>query len=264
MGAEYFVTSAAGASLEDAFSDAVHAARHEYGHGGYTGTLAEKGSFIVIDRTLRSLSDACAYAESLYDDPRLDKWGAAGAIPYLKDQAPASTRTVRVTVTVPGPELTEQAIWDAVTAKAPGRKGETITTVRIHQPWNNDDLPPIEPKWRTTAQRTKGEAVTRYYWSDSRGTPLAGGEGYASLADARKALVDHVAQVTDRSLMLPLRSVTYGIVAVTRRDDGADLTQVSRELVSTKVTAEVTYTTPAPVPAHSQPDGWVLFGWASS
>lgn len=265
MGAEYFTTSALGASPEDAFRDAVREALHECGHGGYTGTIAEKGSFTIIDRTLRSLSDAFAYAETLSSDPRVDdKWGDAGAIPYIKDQAPAKTRTARVTVTVPGPEVTHQSITEAITAKAPGRAGEKITNVRLAASWREDDLPATEVKWRTDAERTKGEAVTRYYWSDSRGAPLAGSAGFATLAEARKALIDHVAKVTTNTSMLPLRSVEYGIVAVVRREDGSDLTRVRRELVSAKVTAEVTYTTPAPLPTQATPDGWVFFGWASS
>jgi len=48
MAATDFQTTAKGATAAAAFNRAVADARHEYGHGGYTGTIAEKTSFIEI------------------------------------------------------------------------------------------------------------------------------------------------------------------------------------------------------------------------
>jgi hypothetical protein len=42
MGASYFQETIKGANLATAFDEAVRQARWEHGHGGYTGTLAEK------------------------------------------------------------------------------------------------------------------------------------------------------------------------------------------------------------------------------
>lgn len=51
MGAETFVTTRFafdGITARQAFKDAQEEARHDYGHRGYTGTVAEKHSFIEL------------------------------------------------------------------------------------------------------------------------------------------------------------------------------------------------------------------------
>jgi len=66
----------------DAFSEAVADARHEYGHGGYTGTLAEKNKCVFISK-VKTQKEATDLADKLIDDcdERIDdKWGPAGAI----------------------------------------------------------------------------------------------------------------------------------------------------------------------------------------
>lgn len=47
MGADQFFTRANGATAKEAFSEAVEEAQWEHGHGGYTGTIAEKHSFVM-------------------------------------------------------------------------------------------------------------------------------------------------------------------------------------------------------------------------
>lgn len=84
MGAETFFTHAAeGDTAEAAFKAAVEQAQYDYGHAGYTGTIAEKDSFTVIETGAANLSVAEEKADALLrdDDPRIsDKWGPAGAI----------------------------------------------------------------------------------------------------------------------------------------------------------------------------------------
>ena len=48
MGAEEFFQVEAGKDAREAFNRAVEQAQWEHGHGGYSGTLAEKGSFIEL------------------------------------------------------------------------------------------------------------------------------------------------------------------------------------------------------------------------
>ena len=52
MGATNFMTTAKGKSLDDAFDAATDQARFYYGHGGYTGTIAEKETVMEV-RTMR-------------------------------------------------------------------------------------------------------------------------------------------------------------------------------------------------------------------
>ena len=51
MGASQFITVAKGRTAEDAFRAAREEALYEDGHGGYTGTIAEKRGFVMIDDT---------------------------------------------------------------------------------------------------------------------------------------------------------------------------------------------------------------------
>jgi hypothetical protein len=81
MGSIDFCTRVKNRSAKRAFNEAVKNAKHNYGHGGYTGTIAEKSDFVIIkvpaDTTVRD------YINKLFDDddsPIADKWGPAGAI----------------------------------------------------------------------------------------------------------------------------------------------------------------------------------------
>lgn len=78
MGAENFTTRAKGATAEEAFANACAAARHEYGHGGYTGTIAEKHSFVRLG-SAATWGEAFRLSDDLLDDVD-DKWGPAGAL----------------------------------------------------------------------------------------------------------------------------------------------------------------------------------------
>jgi hypothetical protein len=79
MGAQDFYTTAKGKTARDAFTKAVAQAQYNYGHAGYTGTIAEKSEFVMLP--LPADKDAVDYAYEIIgkDDPRVcDKWGPAG------------------------------------------------------------------------------------------------------------------------------------------------------------------------------------------
>jgi hypothetical protein len=100
MGADNFVSIVTGESARAAFDAAVEGAQYDYGHAGYTGTIAEKGSEGFVSFEVPALSgadDATAYrwAEGVLSpdtyqqrDPVLqkitaavdDKWGPAGHV----------------------------------------------------------------------------------------------------------------------------------------------------------------------------------------
>ena len=83
MGAYEFETVASGNTVEDAFDGARSDAQWEHGHGGYTGTIAEKHSFVIVSPVPLSTDEAYELADNLlYADADIsDKWGPAGAIP---------------------------------------------------------------------------------------------------------------------------------------------------------------------------------------
>lgn len=83
MGAYDFITYSADVEVEEAFKTAVAEAACAHGGNGYSGTIAEKHEFTVIDAAPRPLAEAVALARELLadDDHRIDdKWGPAGAI----------------------------------------------------------------------------------------------------------------------------------------------------------------------------------------
>lgn len=86
MGASPFITVAHGSTVQRAFNEAVESASFEEGHGGYTGTIAEKNSFVRIELP----KDTKPYEEANRlineDDGRIsDKWGPAGVFELGKD-----------------------------------------------------------------------------------------------------------------------------------------------------------------------------------
>jgi hypothetical protein len=92
MGAVPFMNVSTGTTPEEAFGSAVQQARYEDGHGGYSGTIAEKHSIVVIKHpshlggtTLPTSAEVKAFANKLIEDndERIDsKWGPAGCIEF--------------------------------------------------------------------------------------------------------------------------------------------------------------------------------------
>ena len=91
MGACDFKNFSVGENAEQAFRSCVEEAQYDHGHAGYTGTIAEKNDFVMIDLPDSiDKSDMPAineFAEKLIDDEdeRVDdKWGPAGCIETSK------------------------------------------------------------------------------------------------------------------------------------------------------------------------------------
>ncbi len=86
MGGSTFFDVRGGTDASDAFRLVTEEARYEYGHGGYTGTVAEKTRFVTIacpgvkDR-LPTVAEVADLFDRLVEagDRRIDdKWGPAG------------------------------------------------------------------------------------------------------------------------------------------------------------------------------------------
>lgn len=85
MGATTFVQYATGETAEAAFAAAVAKAQYDYGHSGYTGTIAEKHDFILLPLSDERRAELNEYPYSFsyaFNDPDWDKvddkWGPAG------------------------------------------------------------------------------------------------------------------------------------------------------------------------------------------
>jgi len=82
MGACTYTVKQDGPTMMDAFRAAQDQARYEHGHGGYSGTIAEKTAVVVVG-TVDTLEAAYDLADRLLaaDDSRIsDKWGPSGCI----------------------------------------------------------------------------------------------------------------------------------------------------------------------------------------
>ena len=80
MGAQEFNAMAEGKNASAAFNKAVSEGQDECGHGGYTGTIAEKHNFAMFTKTPMPADEALKLVEKLRegDDPQYnDKWGPA-------------------------------------------------------------------------------------------------------------------------------------------------------------------------------------------
>ena len=81
MGAHSFIDRAKGRNAREAFDTLVDQAAWENGHGGYTGTIAEKSEFVMIPLNIIEAAEATAERLIREGDPRIeDKWGPAGCI----------------------------------------------------------------------------------------------------------------------------------------------------------------------------------------
>lgn len=91
MGATNFWHTANGKTPEEAFRNARQEARYEHGHGGYSGTIAEKNSFVLAKPPAGTdPNEFCRLIEnegvpSLVETYN-DKWGPAVCVPLGGDR----------------------------------------------------------------------------------------------------------------------------------------------------------------------------------
>ena len=96
MGAESFLVRETGSTLLEAFQKAVRQAQWEYGHRGYSGTIAEKSAVreVLAPSTMGSDEEKIAWAISLLHDEITDqnlcwiedKWGPAAALRLTNEE----------------------------------------------------------------------------------------------------------------------------------------------------------------------------------
>ena len=87
MGAAIFIHGEHGKDAKEAFYRAQEKAAYDHGHSGYTGTIAEKDSFVMIPLPAGKKPEE--YVNELLDnqDDRIDdKWGPAGCLDLGKSK----------------------------------------------------------------------------------------------------------------------------------------------------------------------------------
>jgi hypothetical protein len=81
MGACDFETKVSAKTAREGFSRLVDNARHDFGHAGYTGTIAEKHSFQMVTPKDGESPEDCV-RRCMEDDDHFcqDKWGDAACV----------------------------------------------------------------------------------------------------------------------------------------------------------------------------------------
>lgn len=88
MGAERFDHYQKGADVKSAFAAATEEAAYEYGHRGYTGSLAEKNEFEIRNEGKPlTMKESEAFADKDLEDNDHDKWGPAWAVAIRPDDS---------------------------------------------------------------------------------------------------------------------------------------------------------------------------------
>ena len=127
-----------------AFNEAVANARHESGHGGYTGTIAEKSSFVIRNRAERTYDEAQDFAQD--DAGNNDKWGPAFAIPVVEEKV-LGTQELDITVAAPNDTVAVRQAQDPqVALKGKAKPGViyTISIVRMPVQLTQSGVPEFE------------------------------------------------------------------------------------------------------------------------
>lgn len=247
MGATTFREFQAGSDVKDAFSEAVSDARYMSGAGGYSGTLAEKGSYVVITTERRlgpHAADDLARRLIAGGDPRIaDKWGPAGAIAVYPSEE--TTRTVTVKTRLTGDQVNDA--YNAVRKATTLRDDETIDGVTITSCTNPKRSRTVSPG----SKATYDVVAIADHQVETLGT-------YPSLGEAKKALTQLSREAQARSLThYPSGRPTELRV----QQSPGTLPTVLVTLTACTVTAEVTIV--CETVADTRPDGWLFFGSAS-
>lgn len=90
MGAEVFTNVGRGKTVKQAFNTLVEEAQYDYGHAGYTGTIAEKSEYkSASSKVFASKQEALDFADKLLEDGNHwcdDKWGPAAYVSFKDDK----------------------------------------------------------------------------------------------------------------------------------------------------------------------------------
>ena len=85
MGATTFYNVENAETANLAFEQAKSEALYYHGHGGYSGTIAEKTHYTIASSQPLTKCKARELAESLINTSYVDKWGPAGCIEIIND-----------------------------------------------------------------------------------------------------------------------------------------------------------------------------------
>lgn len=247
MGATSYEVYVAGANPATCFDKAVKDAQHESGHGGYTGTIAEKNGsgFRKYPTGPLPIAAARELANSLMDEEvdeapldLTDKWGAANAIPVAPDSA---FRTKHKTLYL---NVKEEGYLEPVKLAQERMKAATISNVEV-----------LEDKRRTKVESHRAKKRVTEWLVEDRFAHVVGREDTCPKAIA---LAKRLAGESHDSTGAPAEYTVKGIIVGGGSPHYATYRQVQ---ISRKVRLKVTYV--EQVRRDPAPVGWLFFGYAS-
>lgn len=98
MGGTTFYTKAEGKNPKEAFERAVKEAKYEYGNRGYTGTIAEKDDFVVIDCPKEMMHSHYASYLIKENDPRISNNNSPAGCIFIESLRDAEEEEAEHTV----------------------------------------------------------------------------------------------------------------------------------------------------------------------
>lgn len=122
-GADSFMNYGRGTDAKAVFRDLLSDAKYESGHGGYSGTIAEKSSFVMRSSTPMTMTEAQQFIHK--DIERNDKWGPAFAVPVASIKIEDS-KEYTVQVKARDQRTAAELGKEAIAAKGRAKAGTTI------------------------------------------------------------------------------------------------------------------------------------------
>lgn len=237
MGASTFIDAGRGSNANRVFTSLVQEAQYEYGSRGYTGTIAEKDSFVMATRDIMTKRQALEYAEKHIND--YGKWDSAGCVAFA-DSKVVAEKEFEVTVRAKN-RLEAQ---DLVRKKMEGGRKRAGTVIEV----SITDVAKTSPG---------GKKKLKIHPSD--------GEVYFSIQNSKGDILSHNKFKTKKEAMDYLKGqivyfekdTLYQIVKV--QSQGGLSFQESSKLPTFTVKGKRMQKKPS-----TKIEGFVFFGWASS
>ena len=239
-GGQDFVNFVEVPDVARAFKEVVTNARYEHGHGGYSGTIAEKGSYRIRQDAPMGRVEAYRFVDK--DINNNDKWGPAFAVP-VGETKPGTTKKVTIKVQASHRHYVIEKATDALMEKfkAPGKS--VSVKIGAFQVLKAGKLPEIlATKGTQDGYRVRSNTLHEYSLK-----PM-----YASRAEAIAALKEYLLREK------PTKGAQYTIEKF-KVLDVLTIGDTSKTEDTYEVEAEVTVSS-----TSSKIIGWIFYGVASS
>jgi len=230
------------------FRELVDHARHESGHGGYSGTIAEKPGFKIRSRTPMSMAAARNFVDK--DIDKNDKWDDAFAVP-ISESKDLGSQDIEIVVEASSEQEATQLAQSPDTALKGKAKPGVDYSIRLMGPavkvseaglpeYAEADRPEGLPEnwFRVRMMSNRQVSVTHQQ-------PLTSKPG--AKAEMKRAMANgHVGDV-------------FWVEKVATLAPSYKITALAQKKAKWKVSLKVTAVKPGTLIV-----GWMFYGWASS